>query len=87
MWIPVQTRSFIRQVVHSISRRLDVSHHGPNGRASYMEIACIRSTIQTTNPMIQTREALIWKLREAKVRPSGQQGYTVRTRLNSGKNF
>jgi hypothetical protein len=33
------------------------------------------------------REALIWKLRTAEVRPSGQQGTTVRTRQKSGKNF
>jgi hypothetical protein len=41
MWIPVQTRSTIRQVAHSKFRRLDDSIHGPDARATYMEIACI----------------------------------------------
>jgi hypothetical protein len=39
MWIPVRTCSFISQVMHSKSRRPDVGLHGPNTRASYMEIA------------------------------------------------
>jgi hypothetical protein len=87
MWILVRTRSSKRQVVHSKSRPLDVSHHGPDERAIYMEIACIKSTVQTTNPLVQTCEALIWKLRAAEVRPSGRQGNTVRMRLKSVKNF
>jgi hypothetical protein len=87
MWIPVRTRSSIRQVVHSKSRRSDASLHGPNLRATYMEIACIRSTVRTTCSMVRTREALIWKLHAVKVRPSGRQGNTVRIRLNSGKTF
>jgi hypothetical protein len=37
--------------------------------------------------MVWTREALIWKLHPAKVRPSGRQGNTVLMRLNSEKNF
>jgi len=42
MWIPIRTRSSIRQVVHTKSRRPDASPHGPDTRATYMEIACIR---------------------------------------------
>jgi hypothetical protein len=87
MWIPVRTCSSIRQVSHSKSRRLDVSLHGPDMRASYMEIACIRSTVWMTIPLVQMRKPLIWKLRAAEVRPSGRQGNTVRTRLKSGKKF
>jgi hypothetical protein len=37
--------------------------------------------------MVRTREALIWKLHEPKVRPSRRQGNTVQMRLNSEKNF
>jgi hypothetical protein len=87
MWILVWTRSFVRQVVHSKSRHPNVSPLGPDARGSYMEIACIRSTIWTTDPMVRMRQALIWKLRAAKVRPSGRQGNIVWTRLNSRKNF
>jgi len=87
MWILVRTHSSIRQVVHSKSRRPDSSPHGLNARATAMEISCIWSTVWTTCSIVRTREALIWKLRAAKVRPSGRQGHTVRTWLNSGKNF
>jgi hypothetical protein len=71
----------------SKSRSPNVSLHGPNAWASYMEIASIRSTVRTTDPMVRTREALIWKLRPAKVQPFGQQGNIVLTRLKSGWNF
>jgi hypothetical protein len=87
MWILVWTRSSIRQVVHSKSRHSDASLHGPDARATSMEIACIRSIIRTTIPMVRTSEALIWKLRAAEVRSSGRQGNTVWTQLKSGKNF
>jgi hypothetical protein len=87
MWIPVRTRSSIRQVEHSKFRRPGNSPHGLDARATHMKIACIRSTVRTTCSLVWTRKALIWKLRVAKVRPSGRQGNTVRTRLNSGKNF
>jgi hypothetical protein len=87
MWIPIWTRSSIRQVVHSKFRRLNDSIHGPDSRATYMEIACIKSTIRTTIPLIRTHEALIWKLRAAEVRPSGWQGNIVQTWLKSRKNF
>jgi hypothetical protein len=58
---PVRTRSSIRQVSHSKSRRPDASLHGLDARASNMEIACIRSTVRTTIPLVRMREALIWK--------------------------
>jgi len=87
MWIPVRTRSSIRQVAHSKFRRPDHGLHGLNARASYMEIAYIRFIIRTTVFMVRTRQALIWKLCAAEVRPSGRQGNTVWTWLNSGKNL
>jgi hypothetical protein len=65
MWIPVRTRSFIRQVMRSKSRC-------PDTQALYMEIACIRSTVRTTYVMVQTYQALIWKLCTTKVWPSGR---------------
>jgi hypothetical protein len=85
MWIPIRTRSFIRQVVHSKSRLPDVSLYGPEARASYMEIVCIRSTIRTTYAMVQTHQALIWKLRAAKVRSSGRGSIQERISANFGK--
>jgi len=49
MWIPVRTRSSIRQVAHSKSRCSDAILHGPDPRAIYMEIACSWSTtVRTT---------------------------------------
>jgi hypothetical protein len=86
-WIPFRTRSSIRQVPHSKSRRLDASQHGPDARALDMEIACIKSTVQTIIPLVRTREALVWKLFAAEVRPSGRQDTTIWTRLKTGKNF
>jgi hypothetical protein len=52
-----------------------------------MEIACIRSTVWTTISLVRTREALVWKLLAAEVRPSEGQDTTVWTRLKTGKNF
>jgi hypothetical protein len=86
-WIPIRTRSSIRQVSHLKSKRPDVNPLGPDARASYMEIACIRSIVRMTIPLVRTQEALVWKLLVAEVRPSGRQDTTVRTRLKSGKNF
>jgi hypothetical protein len=77
MWIPIWTRSSIRQVAHSKIRRPDDGLHGLDARASYMEIASSKFTVRTTDVMVRTSQALIWKLRVAKVRPSG----------NSEKNF
>jgi hypothetical protein len=59
----------------------------PDTRALDMEITCIRSTVWTTIPLVQTREALIWKLLAAEVQPSGRQGTTVWTWLKTGRNF
>jgi len=87
MWNPVRTRSSIGPVAHSKFRRPDDSLYGPDAWATYMKIACIWSTVRTTIPLVRTREALIWKLRTAKVRPSGRQGNTIRLRLKIGKNF
>jgi hypothetical protein len=87
MWIPVRTCPSIRQVSHSKFRRPDASFHGLDTLATYMEIACIKSTVRTTYPMVRSCEALIWKLCASKVRPSGRQGTIVQTRVNSRKNF
>jgi len=87
MWIPVRTRSSIRQVSQFKSRRPDDRQHGPNARTSNMEIACIWSIVRTTIPLVRTREAFIWKLLVADVRPSRWQGNTVRTRVSNRKDF
>jgi hypothetical protein len=58
-WIPIRTRSSIRQVSHSKSRRPDVSPLGPDMRASDMEIACIKSIVRTTIPLVRMRESLV----------------------------
>jgi hypothetical protein len=84
---PVRTMSSIKQVLHSKSRCPDVSPLGPDTRASDMEIVCIRSTVQTTIPLVRTHEALVWKLLAAEVRLFGRQGTIIRTRLKLGKNF
>jgi hypothetical protein len=47
-WILVWMRSSIRQVSQFKSRCPDASQHGPDARASDMEIACIRSAIRMT---------------------------------------
>jgi len=54
-----------KEVAHSKFIRPDDGLHGPDTRASYMEIGYIRFTVRT-------RQALIWKLHAAKVRPSGR---------------
>jgi hypothetical protein len=79
----VRTRSSIRQVLHLKSRRPDASQHGPDTRASNMEIACITSTVRTTIPLVRMCEALVWKLLVTEVRSSGRQDTTVRTRLKT----
>jgi hypothetical protein len=87
MWIPFWTRSSIRQVVHSKFRRPDNGLRSSDVRASYMESACIRSTVPKTDVMFWTLEALIWKLPAAKVRRPGRRGNTVQTQFNLEKNF
>jgi len=52
--------SLLEALIHKASRafksrRLDNSFHGPDARASYMKIACVRSTIWTTDAMVRTR--------------------------------
>jgi hypothetical protein len=48
MWILVQTRSSIMQVAHSKFKHPEDDLYSPNVRASYMEIAYIRSTVWMT---------------------------------------
>jgi hypothetical protein len=72
MCAPFRTLSFIRQVMHTKFNRPDVSLHGPDVQASYMEIACISSIVRMLAFMVRTLKALIWKLRAAKVQPSGR---------------
>jgi hypothetical protein len=69
-WIPIRTRSSIRQVSQFKSRRPDASYHGPDARVSNMEIMCIRSTIRMTILLIRTCEASLWKLLAVNVRQS-----------------
>jgi len=54
MWILVRTRSSIKQVAHSKFRHPDDSLHDPDAWATYMEIACIWSTVQTTIHLVRT---------------------------------
>jgi hypothetical protein len=68
--VPVRTLSLIRQVVHTKFNLPDVSLHGSDPQASYMEIACISSTVWTLVFMVRTLKALISKLRAAKVQLS-----------------
>jgi hypothetical protein len=86
-WIPVQTRSSIRQVSQFKSRRPDDGPYSQDARASDMEIACIKSTVRTIIPLVWTREAFIKKLLIVDVRPSGRQEITVRMRLKNRKEF
>jgi len=83
----VRTRLSIRQVSQFKSRRQDDDPHGPNARASDMEIACIKPTVRTIILLVRTSEAFIRKLLAADVRPSGRQGTTVRTQLKNRKEF
>jgi hypothetical protein len=49
MWIPVRTRSSIRQVAHSKFRLPDANLHGLDAQAIYKEIVCIEGvTVWTT---------------------------------------
>jgi hypothetical protein len=47
MWIPVRTRSFIRQELQFKFSRPDVIQHGPDARSTDVEIAYSTSTVQT----------------------------------------
>jgi hypothetical protein len=55
----VRTMSSIRQVVHSKFNRPDISLHGPDDQASYMEIACTSSTVRTSAFRVRTLQSLI----------------------------
>jgi hypothetical protein len=57
---PVRTMFSIRQVVHTKLNRPDVSLHGSDDQASYMEIACTSSTVRTSSFRIRTLKALLW---------------------------
>jgi hypothetical protein len=67
----VRTMSSIRQDVHTKFNRPDVSLHGPDDQASFIEIACTSSTVRTSAFRVWTLQALLWKLRAAEVQPSG----------------
>jgi len=77
-------------LIHKASIAIQIQksrQHGSNARASDMEIACIRSAVRTTVPLVLTREAFILKLFAADVRPFGRQCLTIRTRLSKRKIF
>jgi len=57
---PVRTMSSIRQVVHTKFNHPDVSLHGTEDQASYMEIACTSSTVRTSAFRVWTLKALLW---------------------------
>jgi hypothetical protein len=66
MCTPVLMLSSIRQVMLTKFYHPDVGLHGLDTQASYMEIVCINSTVRTIASMVQTLQALIWKLHAAK---------------------
>jgi hypothetical protein len=86
MCIPIRTRSFIRQVMHSKFNRPDVCLHGLDAQASYIEIACIKSNIRTTTVMVWMLQALIWNCVQLKC-DSPDARATPSDALKSGKNF
>jgi hypothetical protein len=71
MCVLVRMLSFIKQVVYTKLNGPDISLHGPDAQASNIKIVCISSTVRTSYFMVRTLIALIWKLRAAKVQPSG----------------
>jgi hypothetical protein len=85
MCVPVRMLSLIRQVVHTKFNCQYVRLHGSDSQASYMEIACISSTVRTSDFMVRTLIALIWKLRAAKVQPSGRCPIQERISCELGK--
>jgi hypothetical protein len=86
-WIPVRMRSSIRQVSQFKSRHWNASQHGPDACTSNIEIACIRSTVQTTILLVRTREDSIWKWLAADVRPSGRKATLFGRSSQTGKIF
>jgi len=72
---PVRTMSSIRQNMHTKFNCLGVSIHGPDDQASYMEIGCTSSTVQTTILLVRTLQSLIMVItcsQSATVRTLGQ---------------
>jgi len=57
---PVLRMFSIRQDVHTKFNRPDVSLHGPDDQASYMEIMCTSSTVRTSAFRVRTLNALLW---------------------------
>jgi hypothetical protein len=84
---PSGRRGFPSGRAKSIRQVSQFKSNRPDAQLSNMEIACIRSPVRTINLLARTREAFIWKLLAADVRPSGRQGNTVRTRLSNRKDF
>jgi len=72
----VWTMFSIRQDVHKKFNCPDVSLHGPDDQASYMEIACTSSTVWTSAFRVRTLQSLIMVItcrRRATVRTLGKQ--------------
>jgi len=72
---PVRTMSSIRQVMHSKFNRPDVSLHGLDDQASYMEIVCTSSIVRTSTFKVRMLQSLImvitWR-QSATIRTIGQ---------------
>jgi len=66
---PVRTMFYIRQDVHTKFNRPDVSLHGPDDQASYMEIACTSSTVRTS--AFRVPDAPKYNRPDARATPSG----------------
>jgi hypothetical protein len=67
--------SSIRQVVHTKFNHPDVSLHGLDDQASYMEIVCTSSTVRTSPFKVRTLQSLIMVItcsQSATVRKLGQ---------------
>jgi hypothetical protein len=56
---PVWTMFSIRQDVHTKFNRPDVSLHGPDDQASYMEITCTSSTVRMSPFRVRKLQSLI----------------------------
>jgi hypothetical protein len=54
---PIRTMFSIRQDVHTKFNRPDVNLHGPDDQASYMEIVCTSSTVQTSPFRVRTLQS------------------------------
>jgi hypothetical protein len=67
----VRTMFSTRQDVHTKFNRPDVSLHGPDDQASFMEIACTNSTVWTSPFRVRTLQSLIMVI-------SSSQSATIR---------